>query len=79
MQERPKSKKIASRTTQPSAMFLPVSLEAGALGRYGGWGGAAAPSGVPQLAQNLALSAFDNPQFGQGIMLFTVSDLRTRS
>ena len=35
------------------------------------------PRGVPQFAQNFALSGFANPQFGQVIVKPTVSDFPT--
>jgi hypothetical protein len=37
-----------------------------------------APNGVPQFAQNLALSGFAKPQFGQVIVMPTLTNLGTQ-
>lgn len=55
-------------TRQPIPMFLAVEL--GPVG-----GAEVLENGVPQLAQNLALLSFANPQFGQYIF-FRVSDAK---
>jgi hypothetical protein len=40
-----------------------------------GSGGGTLPNGVPQFAQNFALSGFANPQLGQFMIMPNVSDL----